>query len=210
MAFTVGPGAGPASEAHAGDGVWRALAVAMADGRVVGSQAGGALVCRPGLGLSAFAPGGGPEIGRWEERALGSDQSNMSTFHADRLLLKAFRRVVPGLNPELELIAYLAEERGLHTVPALGGSAEYIGPDGTVATLAILQEMVPDAEDAYETTAEALAGWISAPGTVALEFATEDAAALGSALAELQAALADRPGLLLHRLQPGRAAESAG
>ncbi len=54
---------------------------------------------------------------------------------------------------------------------------------------------MPDAEDAYETTAERLAEWLAAPGVVALEYATEDAAALGSALAELHAALAD-PGEL--------------
>ncbi len=165
--------------------------MAIAEGRVVGTEGGGALVCRPGLGLSAFAPGGGSEIAAWEERPLGADQSNTSSVLGDRLLLKAFRRIAPGLNPELELIAYLAEERGLHSVPALGGSAEYIGPDGTVATLAVLLELVPDAEDAYETTVAGLAAWIAAPGVVALEFATEDAAALGTALADLHAALAD-------------------
>jgi len=188
--FITGSGAGPAREAHPGDGVWRALAVAVAQGRVVGTEGGGALVCRPGLGLSAFAPGGGAEIAGWEERPLGADRSNTSSVLGDRLLLKAYRHVVEGLNPELELIAYLAEERGLHGVPALGGSAEYIGPDGTVATVAVLEELVPDAEDAYETTVEALAEWIGAPGVVALEFATEDAAALGTALAELHATLA--------------------
>jgi trehalose synthase-fused probable maltokinase len=109
----------------------------------------------------------------------------------ERLLLKVYRRVAPGLNPDLELTAYLAEERGLRLVPALAGSAEYVAPEGSVATLAMLEELVPDAEDAYETTAERLADWIAAPGSVALEYATEDAAELGTALAELHAALAD-------------------
>ena len=107
------------------------------------------------------------------------------------MLLKAYRRVAAGVNPELEMLAYLAEERVLRTVPALAGSAEYVGPDGTVATLALLQELVPEADDAFESTAERLAAWIAAPGAVALEYATEDAAELGTALAELHAALAD-------------------
>jgi trehalose synthase-fused probable maltokinase len=189
--FLIGPGSSPAREAHEGDGAWRALGVAIAAGHVPRTEAGGALVCRPGLALAAFAPGGAPEVARWSERSLGADQSNSSVVLGERLLLKAYRRVAPGLNPDLELTAYLAEERGLRLVPALAGSAEYVAPDGSVATLAMLQELVPDAKDAYETTAERLADWIAAPGSVALEYATEDAAELGATLAELHAALAD-------------------
>jgi trehalose synthase-fused probable maltokinase len=158
---------------------------------VLGTDAGGVVVCRPGLALPAFAPGGARELAGWSERPLGADQSNTSTVVGERLLLKAFRRVVVGLNPDLELTAFLAEERGLRIVPALAGSAEYVAPDGTVATLAMLEELVPDAEDAFESTAERLAGWIAAPGVVALEYATEDAAELGTVVAELHAALAE-------------------
>ena len=189
--FVVADPDGTAREAVPGDGVWRALAMAIAGGRVLGSDGGGALVCRPGLALPAFAPGGAREIATWGERALGADQSNTSTILGERLLLKAYRRVVTGLNPDLELSAFLAEERGLRIVPALAGSAEYVGRDGTVATVTMLQELIPDAEDAYETTATRLTDWIVAPGVVALEYATEDAAELGQVVAELHAALAD-------------------
>jgi trehalose synthase-fused probable maltokinase len=189
--FVTGPGTGVVREAQPGDGAWRALAAAIAAGRVLATDAGGALVCRPGLALPAFAPGGAVDIVGWDERPLGADQSNTSVVIGARLLLKAYRRIAAGVNPELEMLAYLAEERVLRTVPALAGSAEYVGPDGTVATVALLQELVPEADDAYESTAERLAAWIAAPGVVALEYATEDAAELGTALAELHAALAD-------------------
>ena len=188
--FLIGPAAVSVREARDGDGVWRAIAVAMATGRVIRTEMGGALVCRPGLALSAFVPGGALELGQWSERPLGVDQSNTSVVLGERLVLKAFRRVVPGLNPDLEMSAYLAEERGLRLVPALAGSAEYVSPDGAVATLVVLHEWIADGEDAYETTAERLAEWIAAPGVVALEYATEDAAALGATLAELHVALA--------------------
>ncbi|MEA2538244.1 MAG: maltokinase [Chloroflexota bacterium] len=189
--FVTGPGTEVVREALPGDGAWRALAVAMAAGRVLATDAGGALVCRPGLALPAFAPGGAADLAGWDERALGADQSNTSVAIGARLLLKAYRRMAPGVNPELEMLAYLAEERVLRTVPALAGWAEYVGADGAVATVAILQELIPEAHDAYESTAERLASWIAAPGAVALEYATEDAAELGTALAELHAALAD-------------------
>ena len=189
--FVVVAGSDRAREAEPGDGVWRALAVAIAGGRVLGTEAGGVLVCRPGLALPAFAPGGARELAEWGERSLDADQSNTSMVLGERLILKTFRRVAVGLNPDLELTAFLAEERGLRLVPALAGSAEYVGLDGTVATVAMLQELVPDAEDAFESAAGRLAGWIAAPGVVALEYATEDAAELGSVLAELHATLAD-------------------
>jgi trehalose synthase-fused probable maltokinase len=189
--FVTGPGTGVVREGQPGGGAWRAVAGAIAAGRVLATDAGGALVCRPGLALPAFAPGGAVDIADWDERPLGADQSNTSVILGTRLLLKAYRRIGEGVNPELEMLAYLAEERVLRTVPALAGSAEYVGPDGTVATVALLQELVPDADDAFESTAERLAAWIVAPGAVALEYATEDAAELGSALAELHGALAD-------------------
>jgi trehalose synthase-fused probable maltokinase len=173
-----------------GDGAWRALAVAIGGARILGTDAGGALVCRPAPALPAFAPGGPREIAGWSERSLGADQSNTSSVLGERLLLKAFRHLEPGLNPDLELTAFLSEDRGLRLVPALAGSAEHVDRDGSVTTVAILEELVPDAEDAYETTVDRLAAWIAAPGEVALEFATEDAAELGTALAELHASLA--------------------
>ncbi len=189
--FIAGPGTEVVREGQPGDGAWRALAAAIAAGRILATDAGGALVCRPGLALPAFAPGGAVEIADWDERPLDADQSNTSVIIGARLLLKAYRRIGEGVNPELEMLAYLAEERVLRTVPALAGSAEYVGPDGTVATVALLQELVPEADDSFESIAERLAAWIVAPGAVALEYATEDAADLGSALAELHAALAD-------------------
>jgi trehalose synthase-fused probable maltokinase len=57
------------------------------------------------------------------------------------------------------------------------------------------QQFVADGADAFETVAEALVGWIGAPGTVSLEVATEIAADLGSLTAGLHAALADGRGL---------------
>jgi len=81
-------------------------------------------------------------------RAVGSEQSNTSIVFDERLILKVFRRLEPGINPELELLRFLSE-RGFENHPALGGWYEYSG--GQLATtLGILQEFVAGAVDGWE------------------------------------------------------------
>jgi len=192
----------PLREAEPGDGAWRALAVAMAQGRTIPAMGRAAmtepppgpvtaaLVCRP---AAAMPPAG--ELGT--ERDLGADQSNTSVVIGEDLLLKAYRRLQPGLNPDLEMTAFLSEEAGFTAVPPLAGFAELIeaANGGTATTIAMAQRFVADGADAFESIAVALVGWIRAPGTVSLEVATEIAADLGALTAGMHAALADGRGL---------------
>ena len=197
----------PLRLAEAGDGAWRALAVAMAEGRAIASlravspdASGGArlavgpitaaLVCRPGPAMPAG-------IDAAPERDLGADQSNTSVVLGEDVLVKAYRRIRPGLNPELELVAYLSEQGGFAAVPPLAGYAEIVSADGEATTVAIAQAFVADADDAYEAIAESLTAWLLAPGQVSVEFATEVATDLGALTAAMHAALAaagDTPG----------------
>ena len=184
----------PLRPADPGDGTWRALAAAMADGRIVaalplrdGATPRAALVCRPGPAMTtgiATAP----------ERDLGADQSNTSVVLDEAVLLKAYRRLQPGLNPDLEMTAFLSEEAGFTAVPPLAGYVELVETRGTT-TVAMAQRFIADGADGYEAVAEALTAWLQAPGTVSLEVATEIAADLGALTAGLHAALADGHGL---------------
>jgi len=151
-----------------------------------------ALVCRPARALGALASGGADAIEALSERPLGADQSNTSVVLGDRVLLKAYRRLEDGLNPDLELNAWLAEEVRFPAVPALGGYAEVVSAR-RAATVALLQEFVADGVDAYEATAEQLADWIAAPGEVTVDFATEIAAGMGELTAALHDALTAAP-----------------
>ena len=84
-------------------------------------QVGAALVCRPAAGFAAlWGDDAGPVAGA-DEAALGRDQSNTSVVLGGRLLLKGYRRIQPGLNPDLELTAYLSEEAAFPGVPRLAG-----------------------------------------------------------------------------------------
>jgi maltose alpha-D-glucosyltransferase/alpha-amylase len=192
----------PVRLAVGGDGAARALLAAIADGRTIaalGRDPAGPvraiLVCRPALAVTGLVPTGPAEIDALAERGLGADQSNSSSVVGDPVLLKVYRRLEAGLNPELELVAFLAEEAGFGAVPPLAGFAEMVSADVEASTVAIAQAFVADGTDAYETIAESLTGWLLAPGEVSVEFATEVAADLGSLTAGLHAALADARGI---------------
>jgi maltose alpha-D-glucosyltransferase / alpha-amylase len=197
--YTVGLTGSPLRVADPGDGAWRALATAMADGRTIPSLPArvdtretptAALVARPAQALAVLAPDGiGPE------RELGADQSHTSVVLGDGLLLKAYRRLQPGLNPDLEMTAFLSEDAGFPAVPRLAGFAEVVEQRGEPTTVAMLEEFVADGADAFEAIAGMLVGWLSSPGEVSLEYATEIAADLGTLTAGLHAAVADGRGL---------------
>ncbi len=154
-----------------------------------------ALVCRPTAALRGLLQGEPRTIAALPERPLGADQSNTSVVVGDRLLLKAYRRLEAGLNPELELLAFLSEEAGFAAVAPLGGYAEMVSTSGETSTIAVVQAFVAEGADAYESIAESLTGWLLAPGQVSVEFATEVAADLGALTAGLHVALGDARGI---------------
>jgi predicted trehalose synthase len=88
-------------------------------------------------------------------RVNDAEQSNSSVVFDDALFLKAFRRVEPGMNPELEMLRFLTDH-GFANIPPLGGWYSYLGPP-LEATLGILQEFVPDAADGWELALDELA-----------------------------------------------------
>jgi maltose alpha-D-glucosyltransferase/alpha-amylase len=205
----------PLRMADAGDGAWRALLTAMVEGRVVAALdddpapatgASGpvtaALVCRPAAALPALlagVPEEMPGIATLPERALGADQSNTSVVVGDWILVKAYRRLEVGLNPELELLAFLGEEAAFAAVPPLAGYAEMVSATGGTSTVAVAQAFVADGVDAYEAIAESLTGWLLAAGEVSVEFASEVAADLGLLTAGLHVALGDARDVLEFR-----------
>jgi maltokinase len=81
-------------------------------------------------------------------RRIESEQSNTSVVFNEELILKVFRRLQPGLNPELELLRFLTE-REFPYIPPLGGWYAYVGRP-LEATLGIVQSFVPGAIDGWE------------------------------------------------------------
>ncbi len=88
-----------------------------------------------------------------------AEQSNTSIIYGDRFILKLFRKLEQGVNPDLEIGRFLTEHR-FHNTPAVLGSLEYHanGQSGTYAA-AILQRFVPNEGDAWKYTLDSLAGF---------------------------------------------------
>jgi maltokinase len=88
-------------------------------------------------------------------RAIGAEQSNTSIVFDDALVLKAFRRVEAGDNPELEMLRFLSARDFPH-VAELGGWYQYEG-ELMDATFGVVQRFVPNARDGWELALDELA-----------------------------------------------------
>jgi maltose alpha-D-glucosyltransferase/alpha-amylase len=96
-----------------------------------------------------------PRAGQRKWTRGSSDQSNTVAFADDQCVLKLFRRVEAGPNPELEIGRVLAA-RGFTRTPALAGALEYRGAEREPATLAIVQALVKHQGTGWEYTIDEL------------------------------------------------------
>ncbi|HEY3482836.1 MAG TPA: maltokinase, partial [Streptomyces sp.] len=124
-------------------------------------------------------------------RVSTAEQSNTSVVYGDAFILKLFRRVSPGTNPDLELSLALARKGSRRVAEPVAwfeglpaDAQDGAGGDGgsrEPVTLGVLQRFLPDSSD----------GWALALASVAEDGDfREEAAALGRATAEVHAALA--------------------
>lgn len=148
----------------------------------------------PGLaGTLIAAPGPWAADPTGPVRQLTDDQSNTSVVIGDRLVLKCYRRILPGMHPEPELLSALAHV-GSRRAPGFAGSLTRRTPGGEEA-LACLYAFVPGEPVGWEPFVERIRGELAgdAPGVAAS--LADDLAALGSAAAELHVALASALGV---------------
>ncbi len=91
-----------------------------------------------------------------EPSLLKREQSNTSIVYGDRLILKLFRRVTEGLNPDLEIGRFLTEVASFAHTPPLAGAFEIRRGRSEPATLGILQGWVTNEGDAWRYTLDSL------------------------------------------------------
>jgi maltose alpha-D-glucosyltransferase/alpha-amylase len=108
----------------------------------------GALV---GVPAPALLEVGQPE-GGWTVHRRGTEQSNTSVIFGDRFILKLFRRIETGPNPDAEVTRYLSEQRGFSGVPRFAGLMEHRAAGQPASVVALVQALVPNQGDGW--------GWI--------------------------------------------------
>jgi trehalose synthase-fused probable maltokinase len=100
--------------------------------------------------------------GKLTPKLMRAEQSNTSVVYGDRMVLKLFRRVEQGFNPDLEIGAFLTEKTSYRNVPPLAGYLEYHDDDDTRMSLAMLQGFVRNQGDAWEYTKRKVASYFEA------------------------------------------------
>jgi maltose alpha-D-glucosyltransferase / alpha-amylase len=155
-------------------------------GAKVATEAGGELVFRPTHLFQTIPLESTEPIG-----LMRGEQSNTSIRYGDALILKLFRRLQFGPNPDVEVGWFLTEQSGFRGTPAVVGSLDYLSPDGQQASLALLQRFEPNRGDAWTTTLRRLRDVLD--GTDMAE-SVAAMARLGQTTAELHLALASGTG----------------
>ncbi|MBX6312552.1 MAG: putative maltokinase [Isosphaeraceae bacterium] len=133
-----------------------------------------------------------------------AEQSNSAVLYGDQLILKVFRRLEPGINPDFEIGRFLSERTTFDRIPKTAGALEYDRPGAEPITLAILQGLVPNQGTGWEHALDELERYYarvslraddpSAPGAAEVIGAyRDDATRLGQRTAELHLALASDP-----------------
>jgi maltose alpha-D-glucosyltransferase/alpha-amylase len=108
-----------------------------------------------GLPTRGFRTLRGPASEPLPAAPVRAEQSNTSIIYGDRLILKLYRALEDGENPDLEIGRFLTE-RGFANVPPVAGALEYRRPRAPSATFAILQGFVPNEGDLWDVTLDAV------------------------------------------------------
>ncbi|HZE50540.1 MAG TPA: aminoglycoside phosphotransferase [Jatrophihabitantaceae bacterium] len=146
------------------------------------------------LGPLRFARVGDPDTIPVGQTSLvtTAEQSNTSLIYGDQAILKVFRRLEPGINPDIEVHRALTELGARHIARLLGTVTADI--DGQPTSLAMLQEFMTTATDGWELAKTSVRDLMAEADLHAEEaggdFAGE-AERLGVATAEVHADLAE-------------------
>jgi len=92
-----------------------------------------------------------------EPHVLRAEQSNTSIVYGNICILKLFRQIEEGINPELEIVSFLSRKSFFTNIPPLLGSLEYRRPKSNEpATIGILYGYVQNQGDAWSYTLDSI------------------------------------------------------
>jgi len=84
-----------------------------------------------------------------KSRVGSAEQSNTSLIYGDALILKMFRRLQPGQNPDVEIGKFLTEVAHFNRIPPFLGEIAMTSATGETTTIAMLQGLVTNEGDGW-------------------------------------------------------------
>jgi maltose alpha-D-glucosyltransferase/alpha-amylase len=135
-----------------------------------------------------------------EVRAVDTEQSNTTVVVGNDYVVKLFRRIEPGINPEIEVGQFLTEMAGFANMPPLLGTVELVEGE-TRSAVAVIHRFIENQGDAWSVTNAYLDRYVEEQRLLTGEAAAEsDEQAVyllrmrqvGRRVAEMQLALASR------------------
>ena len=98
-------------------------------------------------------------------RAGSAEQSNTSLLYDQRMIMKLFRRLQPGQNPDIEIGRFLTEVANFPRIAPFLGEITRQPAGGEPVAIAMLQELVSNEGDGWQWTLEELARFYESAAT---------------------------------------------
>jgi maltose alpha-D-glucosyltransferase / alpha-amylase len=116
-------------------------------------------------------------------------RSNTSLFFGDKYFFKLYRSLQEGENPDVEIIKNITRHTAYSNIPKYVGRLDYRNPNFENTSMAMMVDMVPNVENAWELTQSAIERFFD---TVISE--KDDAIQNGRAMADINSNLEERIG----------------
>ena len=151
-----------------------------------GAGTGSRLVIEPVTGEGTA----GHDITGLSSRTVRAEQSNTSIIFGDVAIMKLFRRLEPGINPDVEIGHFLTTKTHFTHTPPLLGVVRYEGSEGVESIAGMLQGFLPGSRDAWQHALEQSRGYFASDDADGPHPFAADAEELGTITRQLHDALA--------------------
>jgi maltose alpha-D-glucosyltransferase/alpha-amylase len=111
-----------------------------------------------------------PDLEKLTGKLPKAEQSNSNVLFGDQYILKVYRKLGEGVNPELEIGEHLTKVHFQHTAPLVGAiELEGIGNSSSSRTLAVVMTFVPNQGDAWQAFLDYAHRYLEAAGALAAD-----------------------------------------
>lgn len=113
-----------------------------------------------GLRSSGVTKNFPPRTEIFPSRIAAVEQNNTSMLYGDRLLFKMYRKLEQGINPEPEILQFLAGGKRFRNVPSYAGRIQYQLANDGLYEIGVLQSYISCHGDAWRNTLTSLTQFV--------------------------------------------------